>query len=111
MNRSSRDHAPAIGSALEHPAIANLRTCQRQLDADGCMVGVSRQALDETLDVLDDLLAALKRVQQYLGFPEIARDVGSITVDRVNAAIAKALPVPPRDMPDAGHISREESHD
>jgi hypothetical protein len=33
----------------EHPAVENLRTCQRQLDADGVEVGVSRQAVDETL--------------------------------------------------------------
>lgn len=31
------------------PAIDNLTECQRQLDADGCEVGVSRQALDEVL--------------------------------------------------------------
>lgn len=31
-------------------AIENLRNSQRQLDADGCHVGVSRQALDETLE-------------------------------------------------------------
>lgn len=34
----------------------NLRNCQRQLDMDGCEVGVSRQALDETLDDYDRLL-------------------------------------------------------
>ena len=33
-------------------AIENLRTAQRQLDADGTEVGVSRQALDEVLDWL-----------------------------------------------------------
>ena len=31
-------------------AIENLRNSQRQLDADGCHVGVSRQALEETLE-------------------------------------------------------------
>ena len=40
----------AIGK--EHPAIANLRSHQRQLDADGCEVGVSRQAIEETLALL-----------------------------------------------------------
>jgi hypothetical protein len=43
----------------EHHAVANLRTNQRQLDADGCEVGVSRQALDETLSLVDVLMAAL----------------------------------------------------
>lgn len=42
-----------------HPAIENLRTCQRQLDMDGCEVGVSRQALEETLAELDRLTADL----------------------------------------------------
>jgi len=31
----------------------NLRACQKQLDMDGVMVGVSRQALEETLAELD----------------------------------------------------------
>lgn len=47
---------PAIG---KHPAIENLRNSQRQLDADGCEVGVSRQAVDETLAVSDQLADAL----------------------------------------------------
>src|SRR5690606_14654110 len=34
-------------------AIEQLRNHQKQLDADGCMVGVSRQALDEVLDALE----------------------------------------------------------
>ena len=41
------------------PCVANLREHQTQLDADGCMVGVSRQALDETLAIYDGLLEAL----------------------------------------------------
>ena len=39
-------------------ARANLREHQQQLDADGCRVGVSRQALDEVLDAFDAMLAA-----------------------------------------------------
>lgn len=35
---------------LLREAVNQLRNHQRQLDADGCMVGVSRQALDEVLD-------------------------------------------------------------
>ena len=42
-----------------HPAAQNLRDCQRQLDMDGCEVAVSRQALDETLALADELLTAL----------------------------------------------------
>ncbi len=33
----------------------NLRSNQRQLDADGCEVGVSRQAVDETLEEIERL--------------------------------------------------------
>lgn len=43
-------------------AIKNLQTNQQQLDADGCMVGVSRQALDETL-------AEVERLQLIAGAP------------------------------------------
>ena len=41
-------------------AIENLKTNQKQLDADGCMVGVSRQALEETFLLVDNLTAALE---------------------------------------------------
>lgn len=43
----------------EHRAVANLRANQRQLDMDGCEVGVSRQALDETLALLTETGRAL----------------------------------------------------
>ena len=43
-----------------NPAIENLKTNQNQLDADGCMVGVSRQALDEVLTLLDNLQYAIE---------------------------------------------------
>lgn len=43
----------------EHPAVANLRSNQRQLDRDGCEVGVSRQALDEALAHIADMRALL----------------------------------------------------
>lgn len=36
------------------PAYDNLRSCQRQLDQDGAEVGVSRQALEEVLDALNN---------------------------------------------------------
>lgn len=38
----------------------NLKSNQRQLDMDGCEVGVSRQAVDETLEQYDAMLVALK---------------------------------------------------
>jgi len=42
------------------PAIENLRTSQRQLDADGSHVGVSRQALEESgYDRLPEIAALL----------------------------------------------------
>lgn len=41
------------------PAEQNLRDNQTQLDMDGVMVGVSRQALEETLDELEKLRGAL----------------------------------------------------
>ena len=42
---------------IEKPdnAIYNLREHQQQLDMDGIMVGVSRQALEETLDYVTSL--------------------------------------------------------
>lgn len=40
-------------------ATDNLRDNQTQLDADGCMVGVSRQALDEALAELETLRSSL----------------------------------------------------
>lgn len=45
-----------------HAAIENLRGCQRQLDMDGCEVGVSRQAVDETLEITAVLFSALRRL-------------------------------------------------
>lgn len=40
-----------LDGILPWPAIENLRNHQQQLDFDGCMVGVSRQALDELLAI------------------------------------------------------------
>jgi hypothetical protein len=47
---------------MTEAAIKNLRESQQQLDADGTMVGVSRQALDEALASHDALAAALERI-------------------------------------------------
>lgn len=41
-------------------ASENLKTNQRQLDADGCEVGVSRQAVEETLEQHNAMRAALE---------------------------------------------------
>lgn len=56
-----------------HGAIKNLREHQQQMDIDGCRVGVSRQALDETLDYIetmhnvhDDLVADLEKSNETL---------------------------------------------
>lgn len=48
-----------------HAAVANLRACQRQLDMDGCEVGVSRQALEETLALTDRLTGALNFIMAF----------------------------------------------
>lgn len=80
-------------------AIENLRTSQKQLDADGCMVGVSRQALDETLALVATLTAALEsaRVQMDMigrHFPDCSAGACrcDITdeINKVRAAIAAA---------------------
>jgi len=52
-----------------HAAIENLKTHQQQLDADGCMVGVSRQALDEALLLIDNLTAALEMCEASFDGP------------------------------------------
>ena len=44
-------------------ALENLKTNQQQLDQDGVMVGVSRQALDETLALVEELLAEVMRLE------------------------------------------------
>lgn len=45
-----------------NPAIENLTENQQQLDADGIMVGVSRQALDETLAIMGEMYRVLNRI-------------------------------------------------
>lgn len=54
--RAFRSPKTATGVAA---CVANLREQQTQLDADGVMVAVSRQALDETLALYDETLSAL----------------------------------------------------
>lgn len=47
-------------------ATDNLRDNQTQLDADGCMVGVSREALGETLGELEALRSLAKDCYRFL---------------------------------------------
>lgn len=49
-----------------YSAIENLIENQKQLDADGCMVGVSRQALDEALALMGKMHGALKEAESAL---------------------------------------------
>ena len=69
-------------TTTEHPAITALRDNQRQLDADGCEVGVSRQAADEVLALLDAFrtaasagMHALRSYQYGNGSPDLAASV------------------------------------
>lgn len=76
----------------EHPAVANLRACQRQLDFDGIEVGVSRQALDETLALHDELLEALQALAAQTSFAVgLMGDELDEAWERAQAAISKAL--------------------
>jgi hypothetical protein len=61
----------------------NLKTNQRQLDMDGVEVGVSRQAVHETLAEYTDMLEALKAVVAIA-------DRKTVEFDRARAVIAKA---------------------
>ena len=55
-------------------AVQNLHEYQRQLDADGTFVGVSRQALDEVLTVIDAapaMIAELKALRRAVAMSEL----------------------------------------
>lgn len=43
-------------------ALRHLKNNQDQLDPDGCMVGVSRQALDELIDYVEKIQLPLKQL-------------------------------------------------
>ena len=66
----TQDTDALVREAREHPAVLNLIDHQRQLDPrgvrDGVEVGVSRQALDETFDLLTRLADALLRATNDL---------------------------------------------
>jgi hypothetical protein len=70
----------------------NLRTNQRQLDADGCEVGVSRQAVDETLEELDRLRRDCWHLVSMLEFLSEATGEGleledAALLDQIKAAL------------------------
>lgn len=44
----------------EHPALVSLRTEWGQIDEDGVCISVSRQAVEETLAIFDEMKTALK---------------------------------------------------
>lgn len=65
-------------------AIENLKTNQRQLDADGSEVGVSRQALDETLALVERARVALRMFATALGLSALSaarRDAQNVLTD------------------------------
>lgn len=47
--REQDDYFAQVAERDLRDALENLRACQRQLDMDGCEVGVSRQALEIVL--------------------------------------------------------------
>lgn len=49
QQREEHDYFAQLAEHELRNAIENLRACQRQLDMDGCEVGVSRQALEIVL--------------------------------------------------------------
>jgi hypothetical protein len=60
VNKAARDYADYITSTMLLPAkptgaVAALRDGQTQIDEDGVMVGVSRQAVDEVLAYVERL--------------------------------------------------------
>lgn len=76
-------------------AIEALKTCQRQLDADGCEVGVSRQALDETLALVEKMHGNLLSARRYVhaftqdeGNHPQARDNANALIHQIDTAIA-----------------------
>jgi hypothetical protein len=75
-----------------HPAIRNLIEHQRQLDADGIEVGVSRQAVDEAIEITTDLLEALDHlITLFCDLAPLGENTErEVAVVNARAAIAKA---------------------
>lgn len=70
--------APDRLSGEERRAVENLRTHQEQCDMDGVMVKVSRQAVDETLAIIDHLSRQPSRTEELTAnISEQAQRVGA----------------------------------
>lgn len=79
-------------------AIENLKAHQEQLDADGIMVGVSRQALEEALEYVGKLHAVLTKAEGKLRYLEaqarnetLAHHVTTTNIREVLPELQKAL--------------------
>lgn len=107
ISGSARDPSPMTDAVRPsaHPAIENLRACRRQLDMDGCEVGVSRQALDEALAITAELLEALMEAYgslvDYVHAVGPAGDDDARVMSNARAAIAKAVGT--AEPADGGH--------
>lgn len=71
----------------EHPAVENLRKHQTQLDEDGVMIGVSRQAVGETLVELARLRADNERLGNIINSASEDYD----RLRRVNAELVESI--------------------
>lgn len=60
---------------MNNAAIKNLRENQQQLDMDGVMVGVSRQALDELIMDYESLEEAINKALDQIDNPEYCRSI------------------------------------
>lgn len=76
----------------------NLKNCQRQLDADGVEVGVSRQAVDETLQALEAANIELADYAKTVG--NLRAALSTCQQSLVEQAAARADPTMPRLTPE-----------
>ena len=95
------DPMPEPTTAWDH-----LRYVQRQLDQDGVEVGVSRQAIDETLTEFDRLTAdnerlraALEKIVRECVWLPVGAGDGDTYVVTTPSAASEALPAPPESEP------------
>jgi len=85
----------------------NLRANQRQLDMDGCEVGVSRQAVEETLAEYDAMVEAMSELFKLHGqakrdewLSDQAWEHAIIVTEKAAVALATALlPMPVPEEP------------
>ena len=69
-----------------------LRNYQRQLDADGIMVGVSRQAIDEVLAEIERLRAIVAHVETWVCNPAASYSV--MALDGLFGATREMISLP-----------------